>query len=379
MARLLFRSARFLLMAAPAGILGIRFGGLLFIGVAGLAVVSLQQEAKEEAKLEARLKAMPAWTSARRAQGGPVLEAWQKWLLIWGSWGWKSEPLLARSWFGPGRLIPSERSYMLVDEDGPTSPEPLRVIALLTFLIALPLTVIAIGWVAGGTLDASAGTPQRKAFDVAVLLLIASYVVLVRIHESIFMFTSVRAADPELEAMCKPAELRISYIPQPADRWLRAGLLDRPWRKAVLINAIDYATLPRDELEALVAHEMVHLHARHDLLYGVQLRLLVIGVAFVYGIVDLAGRMPHFPNPPIAVSLVIFFGVIALGLVVLPYLGGRVAELQAYRGAARAVGAAPVLRLLRADNAPRPRWVRDLMADLERNADAESRGGGVSR
>src|SRR5205807_8449239 len=68
-------------------------------------------------------------------------------------------------------------------------------------------------------------------------------------------------------------ELRISYLPQPANRWLRAGLLDRPWRRAVLINAIDYERLPRDEIKALVAHEMVHLRRHHDLLYGVQLRL----------------------------------------------------------------------------------------------------------
>lgn len=367
MARLLFRSSRFLLMAAPAGVLGPRFGVLLFFGVAGFTAVALQQELKEEARLEARLKLMPAWTSARRNQRGPTLDAWQKWLLVWGSWGWKSEPLLARSWFGKGSLIPSERSYMLVDDDaGQSSGDRLAVVALLLFLIALPVTVIAIGWIAGGTLDAQPGTPQRRALDVALLLLIASYVMLTQFHEQIFLFTSVRANDPELEAMCRPAELRITYVPQPADRWLRAGLLDRPWRKVVLVNAIDYERLPRDEVKALIAHEMVHLRRHHDLLFGVQLRLIVVGIGFVYWTLDLVGLLPRLPNPPTPVSLLIFFGVIAIGLFGLPYLQGQFAERAAYLGAADAVGAAPVLRLLRADTAPRPAWVQRLVRELEK-------------
>ncbi len=367
MARLLFRSSRFLLMAAPSGVLGPRFGVLLFLGVAGFTAIALRQEVAEEARLEARLKLMPAWTSARRQAGGPALDAWQKWLLVWGSWGWKSEPLLARSWFGKGRLIPSERSYMLVDEDErQTSGDRLAVVALLLFLFALPVTVIAIGWIAGGTLDARPGTPQRHALDVALLLLIASYVMLTQFHEQIFLFTSLPAHDSEFEAMCRPAELRITYIPQPAGRWLRAGLLDRPWRKVVLINAIDYERLPRDEIKALIAHEMVHLRRHHDLLFGVQLRLIVIGIAFVYWALDLVSLLPRLPNPPTPISVVIFFGVIALGLFGLPYLQGQFAERAAYLGAADAVGAAPVLRLLRADTAPHPAWVQRLMDELEK-------------
>lgn len=374
MARLIFRASRFLLMAAPVGILGPRFGGLLFIGIAAFAVTSLQQEAQEEAKLEARIKQMPAWANARRAQGGPLLAAWQKWLLIWGSWGWKSEPLLARSWFAMGRLIPSERSYMLVDdEDRPSRSGRIAVIALLVVLLGVPLAIIAVGWLGGGSLGVQSGSPYRWVFDLTLILLIASYVMLTLLHEQIFLFTSVRINDPELEAMCAPAELRVSYLPQPADRWLRAGLLDRPWRKAVFINAIDHERLPRDEVKALVAHEMVHLRNHHDLLVGVQLRLILVGLALVYWTLDLFGLLPVLPNPPLAVSLGILAAVVVAGVFVLPYLSGRVAERDAYVGAAAAVGAAPVLRLLRGHGAPQPAWVRQLMAELDKRADAEAR------
>ena len=376
MARLLFRASRFLLMAAPVGILGPRFGGLLFIGIAAFAVTSLREEAQEEAKVEARIKQMPSWANARRAQGGPspVLEAWQKWLLIWGSWGWKSEPLLARSWFSKARLVPSERSYMLVDEeDEPSLSNRLAVIALLVALAGLPLAIIAIGWVGGGSLGVQTGSPYHWVFDLSLLLLIAGYVVLTQLHEQIFLFTSVRISDPELEAMSAPAELRISYLPQPANRWLRAGLLDRPWRRAVLINAIDYERLPRDEIKALVAHEMVHLHRHHDLLYGVQLRLILVGIAAVYWVIDLIGPIPTLPNPPLPISLGILGAAVVAGVVLLPYLSGRLAERDAYMGAADAVGAAPVLRLLRADGAPQPQWVREMTAELAKRADAEAR------
>ena len=374
MARLLFRASRFLLMAAPVGIMGPRLGGLVFIGVAAFAASSLQQESREEGKLEARIRQMPSWANARRAQGGPVLAAWQKWLLIWGSWGWKSEPLLARSWFAAGRLVPSERSYMLVDDEAqPSRAGRIAVIALLAALAGLPLSIIAIGWLGGGSLGVQSGSAYHRVFDVALILLIASYVILTQLHEQIFLFTSVRATDPELEAMCTPAALRISYLPQPAHRWLRAGLLDRPWRRAVLINAIDYERLPRDEIKALVAHEMVHLRQHHDLMFGVQLRLMLIGLALVYWAADLLGVLPTIPNPPLAVSLFIFAAVIVLGAVVLPYLASRVAERRAYMGAADAVGAAPVLRLLRADGAPQPGWVREMTAELEKRADAEAR------
>ncbi len=374
MARILFRASRFLLMAAPVGIIGPRLGGLLFIGIAAFAVTSLQQEGQEEARLEARLRQMPSWTNARRAQGGPTLAAWQKWLLIWGSWGWKSEPLLARSWFGSGRLIPSERSYMLVDDEArPSRSGRLAVIAALVALMGLPLAIIAIGWLGGGSLGFQSGSPYRWVFDLTLILLIASYVVLTLLHEQIFLFTSVRISDPELEAMCAPAELRISYLPQPANRWLRAGLLDRPWRKAVLINAIDYERLPRDEVKALVAHEMVHLRNHHDLLFGVQLRLILVGLALVYWALDLFRLVPELPSPPLAVSLGIFGAVVVAGVIVLPYLAGRVVERGAYVGAAAAVGAAPVQRLLRRDGAPQPAWVRQLMGELDKKADAEAR------
>lgn len=374
MARLIFRASRFLLMAAPVGILGPRFGGLLFIGIAAFAVTSLQQEAQEESKLEARLKQMPSWANARRAQGGPLLAAWQKWLLIWGSWGWKSEPLLARAWFAMGRLIPSERSYMLIDdEDRPSRTGRLAVIALLVGLVGLPLAIIAIGWLGGGSLGVQSASPYHRVFDVTLILLVVSYAVMTQLHERIFLFTSVRITDPELEAMCAPTELRLSYLPQPANRWLRAGLLDRPWRKAVLINAIDYERLPHDEVKALVAHEMVHLRNHHDLLFGVQLRLVLVGVALVYWVLDLLGALPALPNPPLAVSLGILAAIVVAGVVFLPYLSSRVAERDAYMGAAAAVGAAPVLRLLRGDGAPQPAWVRQLMAELEKRADAEAR------
>ncbi|HEV2032989.1 MAG TPA: hypothetical protein VGU71_02130 [Candidatus Dormibacteraeota bacterium] len=374
MARILFRISRFLLMAAPVGILG-RFGGLLFIGIAAFAAISLREEAKEEAKVEARIKQIPTWANARRAQGGPapLLAAWQKWLLIWGSWGWKSEPLLARSWFWKGRLIPSERSYMLVDEeDRPSLASRLAVIALLVGLAGLPLAIIAIGWLGGGSLGVQSGSPYHWVYDLTLILLIASFVVMTQLHEQIFLFTSVHISDPELEAMCAPAELRVSYLPQPADRWLRAGLLDRPWRKAVLINAIDYERLPRDEVKALVAHEMVHLRNHHDLLFGAQLRLVLVGTAAVYWVLDLFGLIPVLPNPPLAVSLGILAAVVVAGVAVLPYLSGRVAERDAYVGAAAAVGAAPVLRLLRRDGAQHPAWVRQLMVELDRRADAEA-------
>jgi Zn-dependent protease with chaperone function len=374
MARLMFRASRFLLMAAPVGILGPRFGGLLFIGIAAFAAISLREEALEEAKVEARIKHMPAWANARRAQGGPILAAWQKWLLIWGSWGWKSEPLLARAWFSNGRLIPSERSYMLVDEESkPSLTDRLAVIALLVALIAMPLAIIAIGWLGGGSLGVQSASPYHWIYDLTVLLLIASYGVLTQLHEQIFLFTSVHVSDPELEAMCAPAELRVSYLPQPADRWLRAGLLDRPWRKAVLINAIDYERLPRDEVKALVAHEMVHLRKHHDLLFGVQLRLILVGIAAVYWVLDLFGLIPVLPEPPLAISLAILGAVVIAGVAVLPYLSTRVAEREAYVGAAEAVGAAPVLRLLRGDGAPRPAWVRQVMAELDKQADEEAR------
>ena len=374
MARLTFRASRFLLMAAPVGIMGPRLGGLLFIGIAAFAVTSLQREVREEAQVEARIKRMPSWANARRAKGGPLLAAWQKWLLIWGSWGWKSEPLLARSWFAMGRLIPSERSYMLVDdEDKPSRSGRLAVIALLVGLVGLPLSIIAIGWLGGGSLGVRSGSPYRWVFDLALILLIASYVVLTLLHEQIFLFTSVRISDPELEAMCAPAELRVSYLPQPANRWLRAGLLDRPWRKAVLINAIDFERLPRDEVKALVAHEMVHLRKHHDLLFGVQLRLILVGLALVYWVLDLLRLLPAVPNPPLAVSLTLLAAVVVLGVVVLPYLSSRVAERDAYLGSAAAVGAAPVLRLLRGNGAPQPAWVRQLMAELDKRADAEAR------
>jgi Zn-dependent protease with chaperone function len=374
MARLLFRISRFLLMAAPAGIMGPRLGGLLFIGVAAFAVTGLQQEVKEEAQLESRLKQMPSWMEARRAQGGPQLAPWQKWLLVWGSWGWKGEPLLARAWFVKGKLIPSERSYMLIDDETePSAYDRLAVIALLLGLLAMPLSVIVVGWFLGGSLGVQAGSAYRGAFDVTLILLIASYVVLTQLHEQIFLFTSVAARDPELEAMCRPAALRISYMPQPAHRWMRAGLLDRPWRKVVFINAIDYERLTRDELEALVAHEMVHLKQHHDLLFGVQLRLLLVGAALVYWTLDLFRLLPTLPNLGTAQSLVIFLGVIFLGLVVLPYGQGRVAERRAYLGAAATVGAAPVLRVLRADSVNHPSWVRQVMSELERQADAEAR------
>ena len=374
MARILFRASRFLVMAAPVGILGPRFGGLVFIGIAAFAVISLREEAQEEAKVEARIKQMPAWANARRAQGGPLLAGWQKWLLIWGSWGWKSEPLLARSWFSKGRLIPSERSYMLVDDEESSPPSgQLAVIALLVGLAGLPLAIIAIGWLGRGSLGVQSGSPYRWIFDVTLLLLIASYVVLTLLHERIVLFTSVRISDPELDAMCAPAELRISYLPQPADRWLRAGLLDRPWRKAVLINAIDFERLPRDEVKALVAHEMVHLRKHHDLFFGVQLRLILVGIAAVYWALDLFGLIPALPNPPLPISLGILGAVVVAGVVVLPYLQGRVAEHEAYLGAASAVGAAPVLRLLRGDGAPQPAWIRQLMSELDSQADAEAR------
>src|SRR6266849_3728075 len=181
MARLMFRASRFLLMAAPVGILGPRFGGLLFIGIAAFAVISLREEAQQEAKVEARIKQMPEWASARRAQGGPtpLLAAWQKWLLIWGSWGWKSEPLLARSWFSRGRLVPSERSYMLVDDEDRSAPSSrLAVIALLVGLAGLPLAIIAIGWVGGGSLGVQSSSPYHRLYDLSLILLIASYVVL---------------------------------------------------------------------------------------------------------------------------------------------------------------------------------------------------------
>lgn len=370
----MFRASRFLLMAAPVGILGPRFGGLLFIGIAAFAAISLREEAKEEAKVEARIKQMPSWANARRAQGGPLLAAWQKWLLIWGSWGWKSEPLLARSWFSKGRLIPSERSYMLVDEDDrPSLPDHVIVIALLIALMGMPLAIIAIGWPGGGSLGVQSGSSYHRVYDVTLLLLIASYVVLTQLHERIFLFTSTRLTDPELEAMCAPAELRVSYLPQPADRWLRAGLLDRPWRKAVLVNAIDYERLPRDEIKALVAHEMVHLHNHHDLFFGVQLRLVLVGIAAVYWVLDLFGLIPVLPNPPLPISLGILGAVVVAGVVVLPYLSARIGERNAYVGAADAVGAAPVLRLLRKDGFPHPPWMRKLMAELDKRADAEAR------
>jgi Zn-dependent protease with chaperone function len=374
MARLLFRVSRFLLMAAPAGVMGPRLGGLLFIGVAAFAVTALQQEIKDEAQLESRLKQMPSWLEARRAQGGPQLAAWQKWLLVWGSWGWKGEPLLARAWFSKGKLIPSERSYMLVDDENePSASDRLAVIALLLGLLAMPLSVIVVGWFLGGSLGVQAGSVYRGAFDVTLILLIASYFVLTLLHEQIFLFTSIAASDPELEAMCRPAALRISYMPQPAHRWMRAGLLDRPWRKVVFINAIDYERLTRDELKALVAHEMVHLQQHHDLLFGVQLRLLLVGAALLYWTLDLFRLLPALPNPGAAQSLVILLGVIFLGLFVLPYGQGRVAERRAYLGAAATVGAAPVLRVLRADSVRHPSWVRQVMSELERQADAEAR------
>ncbi len=374
MARLMFRASRFLLMAAPVGILGPRFGGLLFIGIAAFAVISLREEANQEAKVEARIKSIPSWANARRAQGGPLLAAWQKWLLIWGSWGWKSEPLLARSWFSSGRLIPSERSYMLVDdEDRSSFASRLAVISLLAGLAGLPLAIIAIGWVGGGSLGVQSGSPYHRVYDLSLILLIASYAVLTQLHDRIFLFTSAHLSDPELEAMCAPAELRVSYVPQPADRWLRAGLLDRPWRKAVLLNAIDYERLPRDEIKALVAHEMVHLRHHHDLFFGVQLRLILIGVAAVYWVLDLFGLIPTLPNPPLPVSLGILGAVVVAGVVVLPYLQGRVAEREAYLGAASTLGAAAVLRVLRRDTAPQPAWVRQLIAELDRRADAEAR------
>jgi Zn-dependent protease with chaperone function len=374
MARLLFRASRFLLMAAPIGILGPRLGGLLFIGITAFAVTSLREEAREEARLEARIRQMPAWANARRTQGGPVLAAWQKWLLIWGSWGWKSEPLLARSWFAMGRLVPSERSYMLVDdEERPSLSGRLAVIALLAGLVGMPLAIIAIGWLGGGSLGVQSASPYRPVFDLTLILLIASYAVLTLLHEQIFLFTSVSLSDPQLEAMSAPAELRVSYLPQPAGRWLRAGLLDRPWRKAVLINAIDYERLPRDEVNALVAHEMVHLRHHHDLLFGVQLRLILVGLALIYWTLDLLRLLPALPDPPLSVSLGILTAVVVAGVVVLPYLSVRVAERDAYLGAAAAVGAAPVLRLLRRDGAPQPAWVRRLMAELDSRADAEAR------
>lgn len=373
MARLLFRASRFLLMAAPAGLLGVRFGGLLFIGVAAYAASAMQAEYQEESKLEARMKAMPAWTAARSANSGPVLAAWQKWLLVWGSWGWKGEPLLARSWFARGKLIASERSYMLVDGDAEqATSRKAAVIALLAGLSVIPLAVIALGWTTGAELGAPPGSAARRIVDVALLLLIVGYVVLTQIHEQIYLFTSVRAQDPELEAMARPAQLRISYMPQPAKRWLRAGTLDRAWRKVILINAIDYERLPRDEVRALVAHEVVHLRKHHDLLFGVQLRLIVVGLGFVYWLADLAGVLPPLPAVATPASAVIFFALIAAGLA-LPFVSGRYAERQAYLGAADGVGAAPVLRLLRADDAPRPAWIRDVMKELDARADAEAR------
>jgi Zn-dependent protease with chaperone function len=233
--------------------------------------------------------------------------------------------------------------------------------------------VIVVGWFLGGSLGVQAGSAYRGAFDITLILLIASYFVLTQLHEQIFLFTSTAASDAELEAMCRPAALRISYMPQPAHRWMRAGLLDRPWRKVVFINAIDYERMTRDELKALVAHEMVHLEQHHDLLFGVQLRLLLVGAALLYWTLDLFRLLPALPNLGTAQSLVILLGVIFLGLFVLPYGQGRVAERRAYLGAAATVGAAPVLRVLRADSVRHPSWVRQVMSELERQADAEAR------
>jgi len=270
MARILFRASRFLLMAAPVGIMGPRLGGLLFIGIASFAVTSLQQEAREESKLEARIKHMPAWANARRAQGGPLLAAWQKWLLIWGSWGWKSEPLLGRSWFAMGRLVPSERSYMLIDDDEqPSRSGRLAVIALLAGLMFMPLAIIAAGWLGGGSLGVQAASPYRWVFDLTLILLAASYVVLTLLHEQIFLFTSVRISDPELEAIVPARALgELARIAQGADEiqlgvdenhvffatdgaWLTTRRIDGqfPNYKQLIPEAFEYEVkLPREEL-----------------------------------------------------------------------------------------------------------------------------------
>ena len=300
---------------------------------------------------------------------------------------------------------------MLVDEeDQPSLSDRLAVIALLVALAGLPLAIIAIGWVGGGSLGVQTGSPYHWVFDLSLLLLIAGYVVLTQLHEQIFLFTSVRISDPELEAMSAPAELRISYLPQPANRWLRAGLLDRPWRRAVLINAIDYERLPRDEIKALIAKVATgasltlgeSAHAFDRMMSGEatpsQMAALLpdpfdSGARPLHHGAGHSDRRAVFPqcadsahvtsravhdrgvelDDTVEVRVAAVPNGVVAGVVLLPYLSGRIAERDAYMGAADAVGAAPVLRLLRVDGAPQPQWVREMTAELAKRADAEAR------
>lgn len=358
-------------MVAPMALVDPRFGIIVVAGCAVGAALWMRGEAEQEARVEHRIRSLPIWMDARQAGAGPLLRAWQKWLVVWGSWGWKGEPLLVRRPFQPARLVPSERSYMLVDEDIPvTNGDRLQVVGLGCLLPGVPLLIVVVGWVGQGWL------PHSRAFQVVLILFALGYWWLLLLQDSIVLFTSTPCADAELAAYCAPAELRLSYLPQPAHRWILGGALDRPWRRAVFVNAIDYAKLSRSELVAVVAHEAVHLRHHHDRYLGQRPLWLLTFVGFVAAMLRLLGLATgpfNWANSlPPAVGLGVIVAIVVWFVFVRPHLAGAVAEVDAYRGAARISGVAPVLRLLQTGTGPRPRWMRRLIMELEAQAASDA-------
>ncbi|HEY4870348.1 MAG TPA: hypothetical protein VIJ03_00470 [Candidatus Dormibacteraeota bacterium] len=362
-ARFTFRILRYLGMVTLISLVDPRYGIPLALGLSLIAFLWIDRETRAESEVGSRYAQnlrLPVWAAAREVSVAPLVPPWAKWFLLYESWGVKGEPLLISGLFRPARFVRTERSYTLMDEDQDAGwRDRVKVIVLIGLLTALPLVALVAGWVFGGwrgTADSTA------AFWTCITVFSVGFWSVLLLDDRVMTLTSRPCPDPDLSALCAPAELRISYRPQLLHLWIRGGAVERPWKQVAYIAANDYESLPADERRAVVAHEAVHLRQHHDLYLG---STPVMFVAAVSGLAVLGhwlgiplgnifGWANSWPRPVASVALIAF---VAIFVVVMPYLRQALAEPAAHRGAARVVGPEPVLRLLGTPASARLSWM----------------------
>jgi hypothetical protein len=375
-ARYSFRILRYLGVLALVCLVDPRYGIPLGVALFVIAFLWIDRETLDERAMQQRVAQnlrLPVWAASRENATAPIVPPWAKWFLLYEMWGAKAEPLLVSHLFRPARFLRTERSYTLVDEDREGGRvDAIKVVLLMVGLVAVPVVALTAGWVFQGW-RGSAET--ATAFWICLTALSVGFWGLLLLDDRVMTLTSRPCPDPELRVLCAPAELRISYRPQLLNLWIRGGAVERPWKRVAYISANDYESLPPDERRAIVAHEAVHLKHHHDLYLGstpVMLLAAVAGLAVVGHWLGLpfANIFATANAWPRSVAVLAILGLVAVFVIVMPYLRQAVAEPDAYRGAARVVGAQPVLRLMGTPPSARLSWlgllpVPNVAAELE--------------